>query len=226
MKNSLRILNSSYDQTANRIDKILEKSVFKIFLLCLYVWVRLLLRYQMLYFSQRFSFVSIFIFTHWLMLKVFSTPKKTNDINSVLKVLHVIDDILSPLMANPATSSEINNPDAFQFLTYSDNLDIGGHRIRWVSICVLFMIFTRCPCCRLQSLFWSASTFSYQSRELYGILILLFLRVHRSYRQRVIANTKELVYQANGGFTFFIPVEEGFKVGQYSSLYHSCFSSI
>lgn len=50
--------------------------------------------------------------------------------NSILQVLHVIDDILTPLMANPATSSDINNPDAFQFLTYSDNLDIGGHRIR------------------------------------------------------------------------------------------------
>lgn len=48
--------------------------------------------------------------------------------------------------------------------------------------------------------------------------MLIFLRVHRSYRQRVIANTKELVYQANGGFTFFIPVEEGFKVNQ--KLFH------
>lgn len=36
--------------------------------------------------------------------------------------------------------------------------------------------------------------------------------VYRSYRQRVIQNNKELVYQANGGFTFFVPVEEGFKV--------------
>lgn len=35
---------------------------------------------------------------------------------------------------------------------------------------------------------------------------------HRSYRQRVISNAKESVYQAQGGFTFFIPVEEGFKV--------------
>lgn len=33
-------------------------------------------------------------------------------------------------MANAATSTEINNPDGFQFLTYSDNLEIGGHRIR------------------------------------------------------------------------------------------------
>lgn len=56
--------------------------------------------------------------------------QENNDMNSILQVLHVIDDILTPLMANPATSSDINNPDAFQFLTYSDNLDIGGHRIR------------------------------------------------------------------------------------------------
>lgn len=34
----------------------------------------------------------------------------------------------------------------------------------------------------------------------------------RSYRQRVITMKKESVYQANGGHTFFIPVEEGFKV--------------
>lgn len=34
----------------------------------------------------------------------------------------------------------------------------------------------------------------------------------RSYRQRVVQNKKETVYQANGGHTFFVPVEEGFKV--------------
>lgn len=39
-----------------------------------------------------------------------------------------------------------------------------------------------------------------------------FAYFHRSYRSRVIQNTKESVYQAQGGFTYFIPVEEGFKV--------------
>lgn len=35
---------------------------------------------------------------------------------------------------------------------------------------------------------------------------------HRSFRQKVVINKKEPVYQAVGGHTFFIPVEEGFKV--------------
>lgn len=43
----------------------------------------------------------------------------------------------------------------------------------------------------------------------------IFMLSARSYRQRVIANSKELVYQANGGFTFFVPIEEGFKVILY-----------
>lgn len=35
---------------------------------------------------------------------------------------------------------------------------------------------------------------------------------YRSFRQRVLYTKKESDYQANGGYTFFIPVEEGFKV--------------
>lgn len=78
------------------------------------------------------------------------------------QVLHVIDDILTPLTVNPSSTVDLNNPDAFQFLAFSDSLDIGGYRLR-------------------------------------------------SYRSRVIQNTKESVYQAQGGFTYFVPVEEGFK---------------
>lgn len=44
------------------------------------------------------------------------------------------------------------------------------------------------------------------------LFLLMCALLYRSYRQRVIANSKESVYQANGGYTFFVPVEEGFKV--------------
>lgn len=50
----------------------------------------------------------------------------------IFQVLHVIDDILTPLTISPSSSADLNNPDGFQFLTYSDSLDIGGHRIRYV----------------------------------------------------------------------------------------------
>ena len=47
-----------------------------------------------------------------------------------LQVLHVIDDVLTPLTVNPTSSVELYNPDAFQFLTHSESLDIGHHRVR------------------------------------------------------------------------------------------------
>lgn len=34
----------------------------------------------------------------------------------------------------------------------------------------------------------------------------------RSFRQRVVMNKKEKIYSEAGGHTFFVPVEEGFKV--------------
>lgn len=34
----------------------------------------------------------------------------------------------------------------------------------------------------------------------------------RSFRQRVILNNKESIYRADGRYTFFIPVDEGFTV--------------
>ncbi|XP_037026779.1 fasciclin-1 isoform X3 [Bradysia coprophila] len=78
------------------------------------------------------------------------------------QILHVIDEVLTPLTITQSSSLDVFNPDAFQFLTHADSLDIGGHRIR-------------------------------------------------SYRQKVISNKKEPVFQANGWHTFFIPVEDGFK---------------
>lgn len=40
-----------------------------------------------------------------------------------------------------------------------------------------------------------------------------------SYRQRIVLNRKEPVYQAVGGHTFFIPTDEGFKVSAVVSSY-------
>lgn len=57
-------------------------------------------------------------------------------ISYFIQVLHVIDDILTPLMVNPSSSADLNNPDGFQFLTYADSLEIGGYRIRLV-LCLL-----------------------------------------------------------------------------------------
>ncbi|XP_055681274.1 fasciclin-1 isoform X2 [Lutzomyia longipalpis] len=78
------------------------------------------------------------------------------------QVLHVIDDVLQPLTVLPSSSIELFSPDAFQFLTYSESLDVNSHRMR-------------------------------------------------SYREKVIMNKKENVFQAVGSHTFFIPVDEGFK---------------
>lgn len=36
--------------------------------------------------------------------------------------------------------------------------------------------------------------------------------LYRSFRQRVVMNKKEKIYSEAGGHTFFVPVEEGFKV--------------
>lgn len=41
---------------------------------------------------------------------------------------------------------------------------------------------------------------------------IIRIYIYRSYRQRIVLNRKEPVYQAVGGHTFFIPTDEGFKV--------------
>lgn len=44
--------------------------------------------------------------------------------------MHVIDDVLIPLLVKPSSQVEIYNPDAWQFLTHSESLDIESHRVR------------------------------------------------------------------------------------------------
>ncbi|XP_065087061.1 fasciclin-1 isoform X2 [Ochlerotatus camptorhynchus] len=46
------------------------------------------------------------------------------------QVLHIIDDVLTPLTVNPSTSFEVFNPDAYQFIQHAENMDISQHRIR------------------------------------------------------------------------------------------------
>ncbi|XP_055716289.1 fasciclin-1-like [Phlebotomus papatasi] len=46
------------------------------------------------------------------------------------QILHVIDDVLTPLTTIPSSTVDVHNPDAFQFLTFSESLDIGHHRVR------------------------------------------------------------------------------------------------
>lgn len=136
----------------------------------------------------------------------------------------MIDDILTPLTgSNPSSLVGLENPDAFKFITNSDTLDIGGFRIRWVfHVVPVFVIkygpndwhFSHVPSLRATRdlLFENGPIF------IIAIMVLLFIlpsstHTHtRSFRQRVIYTKKENVYQANGGYTFFIPVEEGFKV--------------
>ncbi|XP_047100720.1 fasciclin-1 isoform X1 [Schistocerca piceifrons] len=43
------------------------------------------------------------------------------------QVLHVVDSVLEPVWS---TSGQLYNPDAFQFLNQSENLDLGLHRVR------------------------------------------------------------------------------------------------
>lgn len=50
------------------------------------------------------------------------------------QVLHVIDDVLVPLVALSHTeNNDLYNPDAYTFLTHAGSLDIGGHRVRLVT---------------------------------------------------------------------------------------------
>lgn len=39
-----------------------------------------------------------------------------------------------------------------------------------------------------------------------------------TFRQRIIIEKKESIFKAEGRFTFFIPVDEGFKVSRFSEL--------
>ncbi|KAJ9587143.1 hypothetical protein L9F63_019331 [Diploptera punctata] len=46
------------------------------------------------------------------------------------QVLHIIDQVLVPIRSANKDSAAIYNPDAFQFLNQSENLDMGHHRFR------------------------------------------------------------------------------------------------
>ncbi|GLV45379.1 Fasciclin 1 [Carabus blaptoides fortunei] len=50
--------------------------------------------------------------------------------NGKRQVLHVIDEVLTPVVPSKTTTSPLYNPNAFQFLFQSENVDIGTHRLR------------------------------------------------------------------------------------------------
>lgn len=56
---------------------------------------------------------------------------KTSE-RSATQVLHVIDDILEPVLIKSSASPDIQTtyPDAHQFLAYSENMEIGDFRLR------------------------------------------------------------------------------------------------
>nr|CAD7432009.1 unnamed protein product [Timema monikensis] len=85
-----------------------------------------------------------------------------NNLHSKKQVLHVIDEVLEPVASFTKDTLQIYNPDAYQFLNQSENLNLESHRVR-------------------------------------------------SFRQRVYQNNKADVFKKAGKFTFFIPVDEGFK---------------
>lgn len=90
----------------------------------------------------------------------FQSKLKVNG-DTMTQVLHIINEVLEPVRSNSA-ESPIYNPNAFQFLNQSENLNLGDHRVR-------------------------------------------------TFRQRIIIEKKESIFKAEGRFTFFIPVDEGFK---------------
>lgn len=90
----------------------------------------------------------------------FQSKLKVNG-DTMTQVLHIINEVLEPVRSNSA-ESPIYNPNAFQFLNQSENLNLGDHRVR-------------------------------------------------TFRQRIIIEKKEPIFKAEGRFTYFIPVDEGFK---------------
>ncbi|XP_011341884.1 fasciclin-1 isoform X3 [Ooceraea biroi] len=90
----------------------------------------------------------------------FQSKLKVNG-DTMTQVLHIINEVLEPVRSNSA-ETPIYNPNAFQFLNQSENLNLGDHRVR-------------------------------------------------TFRQRIIFEKKESAFKAEGRYTFFIPVDEGFK---------------
>lgn len=90
--------------------------------------------------------------------------------NITTQVLHIIDEVLVPVLTTNTATHPVSNPDAFLFLNQTDNIDVGEHRVR-------------------------------------------------SYRHRVQIAQKESVFKKEGRHTYFIPVDEGFKVSLNFILY-------
>lgn len=90
----------------------------------------------------------------------FQSKLKVNG-DTMTQVLHIINEVLEPVRSN-SVESPVYNPNAFQFLNQSENLNLGDHRVR-------------------------------------------------TFRQQIVIEKKESIYKAEGRFTFFIPVDEGFK---------------
>lgn len=86
--------------------------------------------------------------------------------NITTQVLHIIDEVLVPVLTTNTATHPVSNPDAFLFLNQTDNIDVGEHRVR-------------------------------------------------SYRHRVQIAQKESVFKKEGRHTYFIPVDEGFKVSKF-----------
>lgn len=51
-------------------------------------------------------------------------------LNGKRQVLHVIDEVLTPVVPSKTTTAPLYNPNALQFLFQSENVDIGTHRLR------------------------------------------------------------------------------------------------
>ncbi|KAH0947978.1 hypothetical protein HN011_007457, partial [Eciton burchellii] len=90
----------------------------------------------------------------------FQSKLKVNG-DTMTQVLHIINEVLEPVRSS-SVETPVYNPNAFQFLNQSENLNLGDHRVR-------------------------------------------------TFRQRIVIEKKETVFKAEGRYTFFIPVDEGFK---------------
>jgi hypothetical protein len=60
-----------------------------------------------------------------------SDYRQKNNLDKV-QLLHVIDQVLVPVRSAKKDNVQIYNPDAFQFLNQSENLDLEQHRVRYV----------------------------------------------------------------------------------------------
>lgn len=111
---------------------------------------------------SKYSGVDVYINNAMILLEQsnFQSKLKVNG-DTMTQVLHIINEVLEPVRSH-SVESPIYNPNAFQFLNQSENLNLGDHRVR-------------------------------------------------TFRQRINIGKKESIFKAEGRFTFFIPVDEGFK---------------